>query len=262
MLNSKHLVRLVILFAVINFSILFARPSFSKEQTIVAPELGPFLLTEREGFYNDIFKQLSMKGNLTSSMTVKPTARAVEEFTKKHFDCLYGLGIQAIKESTAVANPESLRLIESAGFFKVTAHLFSKPGAPPINSLSDMKGKSLVALNGVPVEAILGKIGVQFFYVNFEILKVKMLAKGRVDAIIGWYPDIFAVFNAYGIEPTEYNRQLTLYGFDMTLVCHNTKHNAKFIEEVDKTLSLMLEENLLQPIFLKHNIPYWPDNLY
>ncbi len=83
-----------------------------------------------------------------------------------------------------------------------------------------------------------------------------MLVAGRVDAIVGWYPDIYTVFYSLGVEPTAHDRKLFLYSLEMSLVCHKSTYTAALLRDVNSIIGQLKREEAFGGIFRRYGVPF------
>ena len=127
---------------------------------------------------------------------------------------------------------------------------------PPYTSLEELNGKLVAMLIGIPAAPLFGNLKPEIIFVQNEVLKVKMLVRGRVDAIVGWYPDTYTVFRSLGVEPTAHDRKLVLYNLDASLVCHSTPTTIALLRGVNSIMAQLKREEEFRGIFRRHGVPF------
>ena len=136
---------------------------------------------------------------------------------------------------------------------QTSAYVFVPPGQEAITNLSELDGKTIGIVHGLPLEYFrLGDYSVKPVYVPNEDIKVRMLYHGRLDSIVGWYLDVIAAFKKEGLEPTAYSESLKLAEVGVGIVCHDSEKNRKFIAAANKVIGNLAGSREFHGILAKY----------
>jgi len=195
---------------------------------------------EKTGVLYDILYQIIKTSNMNKSINIVPPKRLVAM-------------MQDNKVCTIVANTPDIKifdLIEPVGF-KLTAGILPAIGIT-LDSYSSLKNKVIA----VPLGIIFDKK----FHMDTTLTKVrpphyinaiKMLKKGRVDAVAGALLTLKYIAKKQGMNLTSFNRPLILAQTELYLVCTTDieKDNRKRLKNA--VIELKLNETI-KKIFIKY----------
>ena len=160
------------------------KPALSDEVKVTAMRLGSQMEADGSGFYNELLLYILNRTGMEFSYEILPMRRMWREFVDKLYDCAWSVS----SDTVADLGYRDLDLIDSEDLMQTSAYVFMPPGQPAIKSLKELEGKMLGIVNGIPLSYFpFDDIAVKPIYVPNEDIKVRMVYRRRLDAIIGWF---------------------------------------------------------------------------
>lgn len=237
--------RLIIYIAMV-FSVFSSAMAKSDSVNIVVPIFGERLLTEDlSGFWGDLYRQIVTGVSLPLDLTALPFKRSLVDFKTQAFDCIWSFDKKLLDR----VGVDVTRLIESDIVFYATQHVFMAQGQPEISSLDGLRGKRVGIGSGSSHEDYLRSIDSKIVLLSDQSSKLRMLQNDRIDAFIGWLPDIFIMEKSALSNPILLRNSLKLAISGSAFVCHNTPKNVAFIEAANTAIRAYKESDQFVLLF-------------
>ena len=199
--------------------------------------------------YNKLFKALSNFG-LSFELVVQPVARIMRDIDT-HNHCIFPASINAI--NTLKPQYRDLELIASHPVDHISLRVFTRAGAPVVEDLSQLNGKRVAVWGGIDASHFLRGLDVTVEITPSELVRVKMLDKGRIDAILGFTPDVVLAAEQLSFPAPVYADSLALFrGEGASVVCHDTPDNRVFVDQFNHELSRLKASGELRTIMGPH----------
>ncbi len=193
---------------------------------IAVPPIAHLLEENGSGIYQRLLKEAMEPVGADIKSVFFPYRRAIVAFDDRDVDCIYSFGDVLDKRYS----PKEL--VSSYPLGKFSFHIFTVRGEPPISSVGDWQKLRLAAIMGheLYLDSVLAESG-KVVMVGSEQQAVRMLERGRVEAVIAAVPDINPFLPRLSYE----QGYELLVSFDR-LHCHNTESNRVFIETLSEQL--------------------------
>lgn len=202
-----------------------------------------------ESQYNKLLMALSKRG-LSFELTIQPMTRIIRDL-ESHNQCVFPTSVNSI--TTFIPAYEALSLIASKPVDYISMRVFSRPGEPVIKELSQLRGKTIAVWSGMDVEVFLSGMNVEVETTPSELIRAKMLDKGRIDAILGFIPDVVLAAEQLDLPTPQYEESLALFrGEGASMVCHDTPANRNFIDQFNREISALKASGELRKILGPH----------
>ncbi|NVJ97089.1 MAG: hypothetical protein HWE25_02995 [Alphaproteobacteria bacterium] len=208
---------------------------------------GMTLALDGTGFYNDVIRLALEDVTPEKLYQPLPYKRAKVEFAKDTASCLYPSNIEHLARGGEINLDNDF--IQTVPVIWVESHLFSRPGTPPLTSLSALEGKKVAYPNGSALPTVLGEFGAQFMPTTDENTKARMLIAGRVHYMSGSLPDNIFVFKALGHPLPPYNPDLALIRTGVSVVCHDTPANRTFVQAFDARMATLMRDGGMEALY-------------
>ncbi len=205
------------------------------------------------GHYNLLLEELRKMG-VEHSLQVYPLPRRALSFRNNKTSCVFPGAIN----SERLANPDlqNQALIEGATVDYAGLAVVSKKGSPQILAPSDLDGLRLASLNGFDTSVFFPS-DIEFYmnYVREDEQLINMLLSKRVDAIVGFFPDLTMQLASSEVDLELNDPQLWLIPKQgVSMVCHETPENIKFMQRFNKGLEKLKKTGRLEQILGPHAI--------
>lgn len=226
--------------------------SWSSEEkaiSLVSIVMGRGLQTEaREGVYATLIGNLLANVTHFTSYIVLPLRRAVDRFRSGEADCIWGLDAEAL----AKFGLEEASLLESEPVLSSAQHVFTVPPQQVVSSTADLRGLSVgvsLGMAGTALEARLIAAGAQIVFLPTLQSKAFVLERRRVDAIVGWLPDMLIVFEEEGYKRPQFASDFMLMTAEISVVCHRSEKLSDFLVEVNRAIDSAKQSGLISSLF-------------
>jgi ABC-type amino acid transport substrate-binding protein len=138
-------------------------------------------------------------------------------------------------------------LISSDPIDIVSARLYTRKTEPLITSTDQLNGKNIGHLIGqLGVKLLKNQKGITFSAVTNGESMIKMITKGRIDAILGFHPDTLISMHRLDFNELHYAEKLALFEVPIHMVCHKTPQNQSFIQTINLRIKEAHKKKLLQ----------------
>ena len=199
--------------------------------------------------YNKLFNKLADRG-LAFELVVRPLTRVMRKFTEGS-GCFFPTSINAIK--MAVPHYSSGPLVSSMPVDQISLRVFTRAGAPKVTALEQLNGRRVALWNGLDPEIFLKGITPLVETTPSEEVRARMLEAGRIDAILGFTPDVLLAADALSLAPPEYDEALALFRDEgASIVCHDSEETREFIRQFNTHLAALKNSGELRSILGPH----------
>lgn len=213
---------------------------------IIAYEIPGLHQQDKNGAYDNVLQKVVVADGL-ATLDILPPARAERTFETCQNCCITPVN----------NNPEFYDFTEdvvaTAPINHARIYIFSPPGSPTVNSLTELKDKVIGTRFGMPYgnsfDAFkLDKIEVYDLHEHLSLMKL-----GHIDAFIAYAPDIYDTFKDLGIPPYPHNRKQPYAIHPDTLVCRSV--SKPFIDTLNKRINSLRNSGELQKILGHRYLP-------
>lgn len=209
-----------------------------------------FRLQEQGGDqYNHMFQEMARQG-LSFELVVQPFTRIIRDIGT-HTECVFPVSINAIR--TAKPRYKDLPLVSSNPIDHISLRVFTRSDKPTLTSLSELDGKKVAVWDGLDADIFLKDVRATVETTPNELVRLKMLNKDRIDAILGFTPDVNLAAEVLGIPMPQYANSLALFRDEgASVVCHDTPRNREFILQFNQILAQLKESGKLREVLGPH----------
>ncbi len=209
---------------------------------IAAAELsGLFQSPENAGASPGVYQQLINRileetgFDRRYELVVVPMKRAKKQFVLGKVAC-YAPGLDTFDENELPDNVQ--QLLTSVPMNIALVRVVSRNGESLVSSIKQIgKNDTISLVRGVPTNSIMQQMMAQAgqtFQVNSEVENLKMLASGRVNRLLVFYPDVLFAYKQLNIDELPYAQSYSPLVIKDNLVCH-PQHRA-FFDAFEKAL--------------------------
>nr|WP_324258995.1 transporter substrate-binding domain-containing protein [Cellvibrio fontiphilus] len=196
--------------------------------------------------YNKLLETLADK-KLKFNLVIFPLTRAVRNLMDGQ-DCIFPSSLNSIQTHFS-EQTKGREFIASNPIDYISMRVFTRQGEKTIASFNELNDKRVAIWLGFDRNIYLQGINATVDEVASEEVRVNMLTKKRVDAIVGFTPDVFFAAQKLGVPIPEYNKSLAVFeGEGASVVCHKNDKNIRFIEQLNVQLELLRESGELGKI--------------
>ena len=196
--------------------------------------------------YNKLLEALADK-NLNFKLVIFPLTRAVRNLMDSE-DCIFPSSLNSIQTHFS-EQTKGREFIASNPIDYISMRVFTRQGEKTIASFNELNDKRVAIWLGFDRNIYLQGVNAVVDEVVSEEVRVNMLTKKRVDAIVGFTPDVFLAAQKLGVPIPEYNKKLSVFeGEGASVVCHKNAKNLQFIEQLNVQLELLRESGELGKI--------------
>lgn len=221
----------------------------------------PFVLhREHPGPHNIIFDTVMQDVAPTILMrTELPYARALRDFQAHEFDCIYATTNNSFDFTSSLIEEERLLFSRPVNIIKL--HIFTREGEQPLNSFSDLIGKTLVGTRNQlrAVQQQTNPEHVKFITVIDAPKAFELLDKKRADAAVVYDMDAY-LSRPDAIAPVEsfpsgytaryrYDPNFAPTELEEVMACWNTPQTSAYIAAFNKAITQMETSGKLREIF-------------
>lgn len=220
------------------------------EPRIYAINLEHRLNTAGTGGYNHLLDAIRSQG-LDFELSILPLKRWYYR-TKTEVDgCFFPVSVNAME--TYDPAYKKARFVVSEPIDRITLHVFTAPSRPLITHLSQLEGMRVAAWKSNDSSPYIDTLKVYVDESRDESSQLKMLYAGRLDAIIGFAPDVPIAAERLQLPPPHYDENLALLRDEgASLVCHDTAKNQLLINQFNRALIGLKKSGELNALLGKH----------
>lgn len=247
-LNSKS-----IYFSV--FFLLCVIPSHSAQAekptlTIYAIELVYRLSGNGASQYNALLNAFN-SGGMEFETVVRPLSRSQLNFERDNKSCIFPATINALLANNKTFSEANL--LSSTPIDRVSVRILTQPDTPPVTKLDELTGKTIAVINGLNPNLLFQGLDVTVEYSANEETRVKMLNAKRIDAALGFVPDIMLAAEALNMPLPKYDPNLSFVsGEGVAVICHDSKDARSFISNANEIIDKLKRNGELRQILGPH----------
>ena len=201
--------------------------------------------------YQILLRKLSTGYEL--EVGVYPIKRSTQSLVRDKTACGGPSSIEAIKKFYS-KELKGNKIIESDKIELLTTRLFSRVGSPVARNIKDIEGKNIVSWLGIPDKLFLPNVEFNSIKVKSDNQALKVLNAGRADYVLGWIPDTPLVAESMGFEQPLFDQSLAIFSGYLSIVCHDTDRNRKYLKNVNKRLAELKKSGELQKILGPYSV--------
>lgn len=223
---------------------------------IVSVQLSKGLLQgDGGGFYGELLSATIKNTGIPAETRVLPLKRTLDLFFSEKADCIWPVDINLLKKF----GYSKTDIVESSLFFKSSQHVFVTGGHPVISDLKQLEGKRVGILNGGSMEKSLSEVSAIIVPLKDQQSKIRMLLNNRLDAFVGWYPDVFVSLNRLQMKPDQLSHDINPNNtVGIKVVCRKSKNTIHFLNALDLSITRLKETFLYNEIMDKYGVPSIP----
>lgn len=200
--------------------------------------------------YNLLLKHIIDKG-LNIKALVRPLPRTHRKILSDTNACVFPAAINSLKKIWPELN--DYNLIKSYPIDRISLRVFTKTNNPIITNLKQLDGKRLAYWNGLTIEQLIPpELSLTLETTPNEEVRVKMLEANRIDAILGFIPDVLLAAEDLELNLPKYDKNLALFHEAVSLICHENEKTTHLIEQFNKIISDMKKTGKLKEILGPH----------
>lgn len=185
------------------------------------------------GYLNELLNSMQIDGIRYHFVPLK---RAAQDYFQKKYDCFVGMSPKIM----SVYGLQSTDKIFSESYLTLTAKLLVKENKDC--SLKSMKGKTVLALEGFPVEQFFKEVKIEkAMHVRGLRQSYKMLKSGRVDGLIAFFPS--SIHEMYSLKECH-----SFFSSKESLQCWRSPKNVKAISKFNDKLNSLKSSGKLTKI--------------
>ena len=200
--------------------------------------------------YNALFNELSDNG-LIFNLKVTPVKRAARAFTSPDdTSCMFPASKNVVTQHRP--DLESF-IISSKPVDIVSLRVFTKFDSPVVKDMTELEGKTVAIWNGLDPDVMLAGMNIKVESTRSEPIRVKMLYANRLDAILGFTPDVVLAAQQLGLPDPHFHHELALLrDVGASLVCKKSYQNEKLINDFDNLIDKFKKSGKLREILGPH----------
>ena len=195
------------------------------------------------GGYNRLLDMIHQQG-VRFHLSILPLKRWQNRTKADSQGCFFPTTIGALNKYNA-ARPGS-SLIASHPVDKVNLRVFSAPNKPLIDDVEQLKGLRVAAWKSEGAAPYLSELKISVDESHDETSQLQLLYADRIDAVIGFTPDIHIAADTLELPKPRYADKLTLLRDEgATMVCYDTPENRRFVAEFNDKLGRLKQTGQL-----------------
>lgn len=168
-----------------------------------------------------------------STLEFVPMARADLLFERHLVDCVFPGSTAQMSNREKLGQSKPLRTIY--------AYIFVKDKETLQHSFKD---KNIALRRGLGFGNVRERLFANFIDLNSDELALKMLNKGRVDAVVAYFPDLVAAQHKMGERHLPYyDEKRPIYQAEEALVCHKNIKTDKYISTANQLIKNLVQSN-------------------
>jgi ABC-type amino acid transport substrate-binding protein len=214
---------------------------------------GMTLEIDDTGFYNDVIFMALRGLEGQAEYSVQPYVRALRSFADDPGSCIYSQSIELLNDLEMMDDVGEL--IETRSVVDYSGHIFWAKTSEPITSKEQLRGKTIGQLLGADYDDLFADLGVKPMVVNTETQKTKLLFTKRVDGIIGFIPDIYMVFKAYGFQAQPFSPDFVLMRSGNSVVCRKTPATELLIAALTEHITQLQDLGVIDRLLRDEGVP-------
>lgn len=203
--------------------------------------------------YNKVLKYILQDTYNQFSETIAPLPRASKLFEFTQDACLYPANERIWRSH----KPERAKhaLISSYPIDLVSVRAYTPVGRPKIRHKTDLYGLRVGHLIGSAGKAILGEPEkISYYGVTSEENLFVMLEKGRLDALLGFHPDVLMLQERLGFNEADFALDYSVFKVPTAILCHDNARNRELISRINQQILKAHTHGVLQKLLGEHAI--------
>ena len=207
----------------------------------------PFAYEENgDGVYNDIFDKLLEGYSGPTKITFLPAARLDRAMKQRSTDCIYISADTDRNRGDEGSGYADYKFIGPINTISIVAYTMAD--AKDITEPSQFKG--LVVASDVNLVRFINSIGIQEdLKLQSQTQMIKMLAAGRVDALIGYDFDLDFLTKKMNVRNKLRKATIHLDEVDDGISCLQNEKTAAFVNHVTKRMKLLRDRGWFDEVF-------------
>lgn len=209
-------------------------------------ELKNRLSADGSGHYNELIDRLKNEGlNIESEIT--SLSRMFKFFEEDKNSCIFPSGIRSIVKAIPSLNKEEL--LEGLYVDRVGIAILTKQDYKGYKGLKSLDGKRLSMWSALKPEQFIPSIKYQSLERSpNDDVQAQLLDRERVDAVVGFVPDMFFAAQKFGLEIPKVQEWIVPRPNEggASLVCHNTAASKIFIDEYSQIIKKLKDSGELR----------------
>lgn len=201
--------------------------------------------------YNAVPQELAKETAIAIDIEVQPILRATASFAYDTASCQFPTSLDAKR----IASPEmqSAALIETAPFDYVSLRVYTRPGDALVRSMQGLEGRHVGFMAGSVAGTLAKQAGAIAHAAKTEAQLSLMLERKRIDSIVGHYPDVVLAMVKQGSAIGHFDPAFSVYKTGVTIVCHDTPDNRRFVEKASKVIIAMRRDGRMKTLLGEHS---------
>jgi len=238
--------------AAILSSTLLTAPTLAQDATVqpsidIASMSIPFAYEENgDGVYNDIFDKLVEGYSGPTKVTFLPAARLDRAMKQRQTDCIYISADTDKNRGNEDSGYADYKFIGPINTISVVAYTMA--GAKDITEPAQFN--DLVVASDVNLVRFINSLGIEEdLKLQSQTQMIKMLAAGRVDALIGYDFDLDFLTKKMGVSNKLRKATIHLDEVDDGISCLRNEKTAAFVDHVTKRIKLLSDSGWFDEVF-------------
>lgn len=210
----------------------------------------PYRLTMESGSQYDLFlSEVFPERNAEVALLAAPLQRAKYLFLENKNSCLFPSALAVFEGDGGTG---SLLVSEPVDY--LTLRLYTREPTHSDVALDGFAPSRLGVINGAVASRLFGKKLSHYAVVSSEEQLITMMELGRLDAIVGYHPDIALAFEKHGKPDLVFAQNKFINGFryPLSFICHENETGRHFIGSINETISKMNQSGRLLEILGPH----------
>ncbi len=197
--------------------------------------------------YNKVLDNILRDVKQEVTVNIAPLRRSSLAFARTPDSCTYPANEMAWRSH--LKERQDIPLISSLPLDMVSVRIYTRLDQPKIQHADELKGKMVGHMIGSAGKAILDKDdSINFYGVEREEILLGMLTRKRVDAILGFHPDMPMAMDRLGFDQAHFADKYAVLNVPVHIMCHKTERTIAFIETVDKHIRQIRTSGKLQKL--------------
>jgi len=201
--------------------------------------------------YNKLLKYVSQDlGDLVEVLPA-PLPRSAQNFLQDNNSCIFPTSSAALQRVHSEKLAGRL-LLNSEPVDFVSIRLYTSKSDPVITDKAQLKGKVIGHLLGSVGSLLLNTEGVTIKNVRDESLLLKMLARKRIDVLMGHHPDIPMAIERLQVDDLHFDPDLMVFSTAVHLVCHPFAGSQVILAAINKRIKEIRANGMAQQMLGKY----------
>lgn len=214
--------------ALIVFAVPYASIALSADADLSVMEIGGLYQKDGKGLYDQVVSAASAKSDVSFKIQHVPPKRAFANFETGKSLCM----------APANTNPDfynfSFKTVQSASMTEAKVYIFTKAGSSPVSDVTALKGMKVGVRQGMPYGNNIENSGLSLVAASSIETNIKKLNAGRIDVFLAYWPDVYAAFDAMGVDPLPHAADQPVAVHNDSILCRDTPEGRAAIEAFDK----------------------------